>query len=469
MDLNSTELAGQVIGEHDEEFYEDFSNPKPAEQWVNLQTQDEATGINGPSMHISYVPINRVSVSRSQFLPYMTWSKPEMTVSQQQMLDTWTPSLTARLEVKIGTGSGQIAAPFSITRLHFDDLCQEYQFCPAFLGKVIRKASFFEHHFGGGHATLEGSSAPTHLEMALAVYEIDAFMCLLRYDIGNMAPKSVRCLLFVKRSDPRKLPLPVLHNIRSWFGNHRELLERYPLLVVNVILSFMQARAHEYVRGRQGLNDIEARLGVTHHLSRLRRSGYADVSYDFEALNADLAGLSKRVANNELSATTILEHAKALQRIVQICEALEKPSRLSKDTAWLSQTSEQQEEIQSTIIRAELYLKHTKMMQDAVQSLTAALYNRISKNDTRSMKTIAVVTLFILPSTLVSSIFSTGIFNFHAGESTTDPKVVSDYGWIYLVTCVVLTLFTLAAWVCWYIWGNVWLDKFRRSRRKRSS
>jgi Mg2+ and Co2+ transporter CorA len=66
-------------------------------------------------------------------------------------------------------------------------------------------------------------------------------------------------------------------------------------------------------------------------------------------------------------------------------------------------------------------------------------YNHINKNDTRLMKTIAVVTLFILPSTLVSSIFLTSIFNFQAKESATNPQVISSYGWVYLLTCLLLT------------------------------
>jgi hypothetical protein len=59
--------------------------------------------------------------------------------------------------------------------------------------------------------------------------------------------------------------------------------------------------------------------------------------------------------------------------------------------------SEQQEEVQSTITRAEIYLKYATMTQAVVQSLTSVLYNRISQNDNSSMKTITVVTLFFLP------------------------------------------------------------------------
>lgn len=422
---------------------------------------------SAPILYLPYNEQSRRGIEQLIF-PKMTWHVPG-TWGLPERIDHWTPSPTARLEVNIGGGSGQIAVPFSITRDHFNKLCEEYQFCPDFLRKVVGKRSLFEHHFGGVRDNLDGSSVPTHLEMAVAVYENDAFICLLRYDIRNTGPKSVRCVLFFKQSDYMKHSFLELHTVRNWFNKHRELLERHPLLVVNVVLAFIQSRAHEYVRGRQDLNDLEARLGVTNSLSRLRESGYADVSYDFEALNADLAGLSKKVADNELSAATILEHAKALQRIVRICEALEKPSGLVNHTAWSLDTSEQQEEIQSTITRAELYLRQLKMMQDVLQSLTAVLYNRISKNDTRPMKTIAVVTLFILPSSLVSSIFSTGIFNFHADESLTGPKVISAYGWVYLLTCLLLTFVTLAAWICWYLWGNIWLDKFRRSWQKHSS
>jgi hypothetical protein len=143
---------------------------------------------------------------------------------------------------------------------------------------------------------------------------------------------------------------------------------------------------------------------------------------------------------NTLSAETILEHAKAFQRIVCICENYDKAvasshhslgqSATASASALLAVTaaamSEQQEEVQSTITRAEIYLKHATMTQAVVQSLTSVLYNRISQNDNSSMKTIAVVTLFFLPATFVSAIFSTGIFNFHAGEPSHAQNIVSS-------------------------------------------
>ena len=106
------------------------------------------------------------------------------------------------------------------------------------------------------------------------------------------------------------------------------------------------------------------------------------------------------------------------------------------------------------------------MTQDVLLSLTAALYNRINKSDTRSMKTIAVVTLFFLPATFVSAIFSTGIFNFQAGENPGRERVISRYGWVYLLVTLLFTGLTLIVWTIWFIWGDKWVDTLRERRNK---
>jgi len=81
-------------------------------------------------------------------------------------------------------------------------------------------------------------------------------------------------------------------------------------MILGVFLALMQFRAHEFLRWRLELNEMEARLGVTRDGQSLRERGYSRVSYDFMGMNADLAGLSRKIADNELSASTILEHAK---------------------------------------------------------------------------------------------------------------------------------------------------------------
>jgi hypothetical protein len=392
----------------------------------------------------------------------MTWNE------ESQRFGIWKPSAISRLEVKIGMGTGQRRTPFQVPRAEFFDTCDKYGFCTAFLRKVPDRASFFEHHFGYGTDSSTGISKPSHLEIAASNYENAAFLLLLRAELGSSEPRAVKCILFFHGGFQYNA---TVSSLIASLNEHVELLDRNPLLIVNTILTLLQEYTQEHVHWRRMLNGIEARLGVTRSLVLLIKGGYPKVDYDFNALNADLAGLAKEIAENELAVSTILEHAKALQRLAKICEryeALRTPS-LAKSLGPADEgqiPSEQLEEIQGTITRGEIYARHVKMTQDVLQSLTAVLYNRINKNDTQSMKTIAVATLFFLPATFVSAIFSTGVFNFQAGEAAADQRVISRYGWVYLVVCLVLTVVTLVAWICWYLWGGAWIDKFRRPQGK---
>lgn len=58
---------------------------------------------------------SRALDASSPFLPDLTWINPGG-ISAQSNFDTWRPSPTAHLEVKYALGSGQVAAPFSVTR-----------------------------------------------------------------------------------------------------------------------------------------------------------------------------------------------------------------------------------------------------------------------------------------------------------------------------------------------------------------
>ncbi|CZR54672.1 uncharacterized protein PAC_04556 [Phialocephala subalpina] len=377
--------------------------------------------------------------------------------SNTDSIRTW--SCSPRLEVMIGLGSGQNASPFSVTEPQFENICKDMEFSELFLQKIIARASMFEHQWVFSGAT----SQPSHLELSISVFENDSFFFLLRY---NILLGAVKCLLLLKSMGYLKTKPLKVQDMIQWLETKRGILCRRPLLIVNAILEFMQSRAHEYLRWRLELYNMESRLGVTRNGQLLLMRGYEDVSYDFGLLNADLASIAKQIADTELSVSTMMEQAKAFQRLVKICEACEAESGTNKKQPLT--VSEQDEEVQATITRAELYLKHTKMAQDVLQSLTAVLYNRINKQDTDSMKTIAVVTLVFLPATFISAVFSTGIFHFHASEAPDHPKTVSRYGWVYLLVCILSTTLTILSWVCWYKWGRHWLVKREFSQMQRS-
>jgi hypothetical protein len=395
-------------------------------------------------------------------------------------LTSWSSAMAdneARLDIQLGLGSGQRRSPFSCSREVFDQAVEDYGFSQHILRRVKEKQSYFEHVFSDGEM-------PNCLEIAAATYENDAFFCLLRFDLLS---GHTRCLLFFKSSDllkPRTSTL-TLSTALNYIRLH-DVLYTEPLLIFNVVLSLLQARAHDFLRWRQQLYDIEARIGVSANLNSLRLSHYSDVEYDYSKLNADLTGVARNIADHELSVSTMLEHARSFQRVADICERIRHRSKTTSAspansglltvgiTAPQTLGSESgfsllHEDIQSTITRAEIYLKHIKMTQDVLASLTAALYNRINKSDTRSMKTIAVVTLFFLPSLFVAAIFSTGIFNFQAGEDPSDERVISRYGWVYLMVTLLLTGLTLTVWTVWFFWGEMWLDTLRNKRDRLKS
>ena len=83
----------------------------------------------------------------------------------------------------------------------------------------------------------------------------------------------------------------------------------------------------------------------------------------------------------------------------------------------------------------------------AFNTVTQGIANE-TMADSASMKTIAFVTMFFLPATFVSAVFSTSFFSFDAQQGTWS---VSAKFWVYWAVSIPLTLASGAFWV----WGRV--------------
>ena len=93
--------------------------------------------------------------------------------------------------------------------------------------------------------------------------------------------------------------------------------------------------------------------------------------------------------------------------------------------------------------------------------LTQASY-RIAEatlSDAKSMRTIAVLTMVLLPGTAVASLFSMGMFNWSANDGA---RIASKWTWIYFVVTIPLTVAILAAW---WIWSRRSMSVFSSSGR----
>ena len=67
-------------------------------------------------------------------------------------------------------------------------------------------------------------------------------------------------------------------------------------------------------------------------------------------------------------------------------------------------------------------------------------------SDAKSMKTIAILTMLLLPGTAVASLFSMNMFNWSAQDGS---HIESKWLWIYFVVAVPLTAMILVAWWIW--------------------
>ena len=74
-----------------------------------------------------------------------------------------------------------------------------------------------------------------------------------------------------------------------------------------------------------------------------------------------------------------------------------------------------------------------------------------ARKDSAVMKTIALVTLTLLPATFVSALFSTSFFNFTpANDDKPERWVVSKYFWVYWAIAIPLTVLITGIWVLWH-------------------
>ena len=337
--------------------------------------RDNALQINYTMNETDFAFVRAVSGTGSQngpltraMLPFISsteWERPPVA----KPFGYWE---TATLHVALGTGSGQVQSPFSTEVVDFVRECVDIGFSTAFLSKLVGRRALFEHNLTTkGLIQQPGSETMiSHVELGMANYENDAFMVLLRVDCTAAKPRG-RAIVFLKLHDalrPSGDPLS-LEQFEEHLNSNAGALGQDPFLLANAVLGFYQRRSFSCVSWRHGLYEMKSRLGVTQRADVFSQTGYGAASFDYDKLNAELASISRRAAETVLSASTILDHATALLRLTEL---LDRGRGEKLATA---------EEIRSTILRSELFLRESAMVQQVLESMRAVLYNRITKHD----------------------------------------------------------------------------------------
>ena len=84
------------------------------------------------------------------------------------------------------------------------------------------------------------------------------------------------------------------------------------------------------------------------------------------------------------------------------------------------------------------------------ESAATVRISQAARSDGAAMRAVAVVTLLFLPSTFVSTIFSTTFFAFiPSSEGRPESWAVSERFWVYWVFSVPLTVVAVSTWLWW--------------------
>ena len=317
--------------------------------------------------------------AREHAPPHSTTEEPtEVDVPKHSNLGWkgWT-SNDEHIDIKISEGTGQKDAPFCVQYEEFQEQCTKFGFTGGLLGLFRPYTALLEFC----HSP-PGSRKPRYMELVMANYENDAFIAFLRCDLTG---RTTKCILFVKTFDYQ--PRLSAHDVYSWLNEHGTALSQHPLQLLSSILAMVQSRSCKQDELRRDLNDLESELGVTKEKEVLLQHGYSEESIEFLTINQTLVSLSKKVANCRVSATTIITHTHAMRRALK-SQPMDVPSYELQTT---------NAELFATETRSQMDLKVIMMAETMLQTLSAVLYRRISKRDSDSMVTIAVVTTLFLP------------------------------------------------------------------------
>ncbi|KZO94452.1 hypothetical protein CALVIDRAFT_538907 [Calocera viscosa TUFC12733] len=176
---------------------------------------------------------------------------------------------------------------------------------------------------------------------------------------------------------------------------------------------------------------------------------------DFEKAIIFINTLSTDLALMELLLASLIELCNRLLSLMNLIHRYKgNSSTPTEATQQLSRsTSMLRNDILYTCSLNEALLRRIRQLQQKIQiqltvvnALIAQRDNIAIKSDSTSMKSIAVLTMFFLPSTLVASLFSMPLFNWNAGP---EESVTGTRAWIYLAVTLPLTAFVLCLWWLW--------------------
>ncbi|KIW75791.1 hypothetical protein Z517_10534 [Fonsecaea pedrosoi CBS 271.37] len=156
-------------------------------------------------------------------------------------------------------------------------------------------------------------------------------------------------------------------------------------------------------------------------------------------------------------AETLLETFRAIERRHSSPDEtpVYSPSMIARVASQQAMLKSVERDLETTASRIESQLDFVSLKDASIVSHLRTYFKRqadgqmreaFARRDSTSMKVIAVVTVIFLPATFIATIFSMGIFDWHAGQPDDDTTIVSSWLWLYFVLSIVLTAIIVVVW-----------------------
>ncbi|KAH7007009.1 hypothetical protein EDB80DRAFT_684262 [Ilyonectria destructans] len=347
----------------------------------------------------------------------------------------------------IGAGNGN-QAPFKLTTGMFKELLGSDRLAKAFTRTAISTNGALGHFVDYSTDSLDMKPSTLLVVIASPYTPFHDFSLALRINIQNGA--AVGLLFLTKQSS--------IPQMLEKFEYSREECAASPLSVLILLYDEFGAKAEEQRKllDREVVRIEEMTVMTSSAITAqvLTDAEYEKLIRDMHACNTNLIFLSDLI-NYEielgqfcLELYDIFEDLRRRATLPDFHSAPEKDNLLQWLKFLLKLSRFRHNQTQA--LRARIH-SQTNLRDSRVNSTIADESRGIAQaaqRDSKTMRTIAFMTLVFLPSTLAASVFSTGIFDL-SKTGGSGQTVVTPLWWIFAVVSLLLTTIVIVARFVW--------------------
>ena len=367
----------------------------------------------------------------------------------------------------LACGSGDLSKdPFKMSREVTDRVGHDWGFPSKLFEQfhvsphLMAMTHLIEYDLGIGESITSSADLPFPRFVNLAVadfgYGDNWYLCILRHDIVTQ----VTACFFIYHKQPE---------LQDFFFHLQDKTADILMNPITLLWIIMKQHVLFYYNLKEksslswrSIYELRGKLDIVPDEKRMAERKYATIERDYKVLTAELYEVSQNAYERQ---AYFMASANNVKEIVQINKTLhDARQRIAKfldSERLLRETVYRQLDERLAVMTHDFEYRVNELRTCAaiLQSQFSVLYNMINQRDNQlslvqaessrdiaeamrydgtSMKTIAVVALVFIPSTFISTVFATTLFNF---------KDTTKLWWVYLLLCLLSTGTTLGAWL----------------------